>query len=75
MVGYDKPVISSVEEGYSAAEAGIQEGDTIVRMGGKKINVFREITYYNQFHQGETVKVTYLHDGEKHTADISTEDG
>ena len=51
MVGYDKPVISSVEEGYSAAEAGIQEGDTIVRMGGKKINVFREITYYNQFHQ------------------------
>ena len=36
MVGYDKPVISSVEEGYSAAEAGIQEGDTIVRMGGKK---------------------------------------
>lgn len=40
MVGYDKPVISSVEEGYSAAEAGIQEGDTIVRMGGKKINIF-----------------------------------
>ena len=70
MVGYDKPVISSVEEGYSAAEAGIQEGDTIVRMGGKKINVFREITYYNQFHQGETVKVTYLHDGEKHTATL-----
>lgn len=70
MVGYDKPVISSVEEGYSAAEAGIQEGDTIVRMGGKKINIFREITYYNQFHQGETVKVTYLHDGEKHTATL-----
>ena len=70
MVGYDKPVISSVEEGYSAAEAGIQEGDTIVRMGGKKINVFREITYYNQFHQGETVKVTYLHDGEKHRATL-----
>ena len=39
MVGYDKPVISSVEEGYSAAEAGIQEGDTIVQMGGKKITV------------------------------------
>ena len=70
MVGYDKPVISSVEEGYSAAEAGIQEGDTIVRMGGKKINIFREITYYNQFHQGETMKVTYLHDGEKHTATL-----
>ena len=70
MVGYDKPVISSVEEGYSAAEVGIQEGDTIVRMGGKKINIFREITYYNQFHQGETVKVTYLHDGEKHTATL-----
>ena len=28
MVGYDKPVVSEVEEGYPAAESGIQAGDT-----------------------------------------------
>ena len=65
MVGYDKPTIGAVEEGFPAAEAGMEVGDTIVRMGDKKINVFREVVYYNQFHQGETTEITYLHDGEE----------
>ena len=71
MVGYDKPTIGAVEEGFPAAEAGMEVGDTIVRMGDKKINVFREVVYYNQFHQGETVDVTYEHDGEKHTVTLT----
>ncbi len=69
MVGYDKPVISSVEEGYSGRGRHTR-GRHHCSDGWKKINIFREITYYNQFHQGETVKVTYLHDGEKHTATL-----
>ncbi len=68
MVGYDKPVITSVEEGYPAYEAGIEEGDTIVEMNGKKISIFREITAYNQFHQGVDTEVVYLHDGEERSA-------
>lgn len=68
MVGYDKPTVQTVEEGYPAAEAGIEEGDTIIRMGDKKINIFREITFYNQFHQGEKTEITYIHNGEKKTA-------
>ncbi len=68
MTGYDEPVVSEAPEGYAAAEAGIEAGDTVLRMGGKKINIFREITYYNQFHQGEDVEVEYLHGGEKKTA-------
>ena len=67
MVGYDKPVVAQVNEGYPAAEAGIEPGDVIVKMGNKKINIFREISTYNQFHQGETVDVTYLRDGKEHT--------
>lgn len=71
MVGYDQPVAEQVENDYPAAEAGIQPGDRIVRIGNKKINIFREISTYNQFHQGETVDVTYEHDGEKHTVTLT----
>lgn len=68
MVGYDRPVAGSVEEGYPAEEAGIQQGDTIVKMGDKRVHVFREISMYNQFHQGEEVEITYRRDGREKTA-------
>ena len=71
MVGIDKPVVSEVNEGYPAAEAGIEPGDIILKMGDKKINVFREIPTYNQFHQGEDVKLVYLHNGEKKTVTLT----
>lgn len=63
MVGYDAPVIDSVEEGYPAYEAGIEAGDTIVEMNGKRIHVFREITAYNQFNQGKDTEIVFLRDG------------
>lgn len=70
MVGYDPPVVREVEQGYPAAEAGIQKGDTIVKMGNKKINIYREISIYNQFHQGEDLEITYIHDGKKQTVTL-----
>ena len=69
--GYDEPVISGVVEGFPAEEAGLQEGDRIVRMNNKKINIWREITYYNMFHPGETVDLVYERDGEKHEVTIT----
>lgn len=71
MVGYDRPVVSEVSDGYPAAEAGIQAGDVITRMGNKRIHIFREISAYNQFHQGETVDVTYERDGKEHTVTLT----
>ena len=73
MTGYDAPVVGSVDSGSPAAEAGIQEGDTILRMGNKKINIFREISFYNQYHQGEETTITFLHDGEEKTATLDPE--
>lgn len=70
MVGYDSPTVKNVEPGYPAEEAGMQKGDVIVKMGNKHINIFREVSTYNQFHQGETVDVTYLRDGEKNTVTL-----
>lgn len=63
MVGYDRPVISDVEEGFPAIEAGLQAGDKIVKIDNKRIHIFREISMYNQFHQGETMEIIYLRDG------------
>lgn len=71
MIGYDRPVISAVENGYPAAEAGLMAGDRIEKMGDKKIHIFREISIYNQFHQGEDVKITYSRDGEEYTVTLS----
>lgn len=69
--GYDEPVISGVVEGFPAQEAGLTEGDRIVKMNNKKINIWREITYYNMFHPGETVDLIYERDGEKRETTIT----
>lgn len=69
--GYDEPVISGVVEEFPAEEAGLQAGDRIVKMNSKKINIWREITYYNMFHPGETVDLVYERDGEKHEVTIT----
>lgn len=66
-VGFDKPVINQVSEGTPAAEAGLESGDVIVKLNNKSIHIFREISLYNQFHQGEATEVTYERDGVRHT--------
>ena len=43
--GYDLPVLSDVSEGYAAEEAGLQAGDTIVKMGNKHIHFYRCLLY------------------------------
>lgn len=76
--GYDEPIISGVLEGYSAEAEGMQAGDRIVRLNGKKINVWREVTYHNMFHAGKIVEVVYERDGESYKATITpklNEDG
>ena len=68
--GYDEPVISGVVPGFSAEAEGMQAGDRIVKMNGKKINLWREVTYFNMFHPGETVELVYERDGEKQEVTI-----
>ena len=69
--GYDEPVIYGVIEEFPAEAAGMQAGDRIVKMNNKKINIWREVTYYNMFHQGETVDLVYERDGERHEVTIT----
>ena len=69
--GYDLPVLSDVSEGYAAEEAGLQAGDTIVKMGNKHIHFYREVSAYSMYHAGEPVKVTYERDGERYTTELT----
>lgn len=70
--GYDKPILSDVSDGYAAKEAGLQAGDTIVKLNNKRIHLWREVVYYNLFNgDGEPIKVTYLRDGERQTAMVT----
>ena len=63
-IGVDKPVVLGVSEGYPAAEAGIAEGDTILKINGSRIRLSREVTNYVTFHQGQEATIQYEHDGE-----------
>ena len=65
-IGYDLPVLGDVTAGYAAEEAGMQAGDVIVKVNGKKIHFYREISSYAMFHTGEAVEVTYERDGERY---------
>ena len=70
-VGYDKAEIGSVVPNSAAQEAGLQKGDVITEMNGKNIHLFREISVYNQFHQGEKVTLEYKRDGKTYESTLT----
>lgn len=72
-LGYDVPVLLSVTDGMPAAQAGLQAGDRIVKMNGKRIHLYREVQNYSMFHQGETVVFQYERDGERHEVTVTPE--
>lgn len=67
-VGYRAPVVGEVPDGYSAKEQGIQAGDTVTRIDGKRIYLWNEITLANLMNsEGRETEVTYLRDGKETT--------
>lgn len=70
-VGVDKPVLTDVIDGYPAQEAGLLGGDVIVKMGGKNINFYKEVSAYATFHVGEPVEIVYERDGERYTTTLT----
>ena len=69
--GIDEPVIYQVMEDSPAQQVGIEDGDTIVKLGHQTIHFYREISVYTYFHSGETIEVTWEHEGERHTASVT----
>ena len=46
-IGYSAPLITEVDEGYSAMENGIQAGDVITEINGKNVYLWEEVSLAN----------------------------
>ncbi|MBP5306272.1 MAG: RIP metalloprotease RseP, partial [Lachnospiraceae bacterium] len=66
-------VVTSVETGSAAYEAGIKEGDVITKIGKDNITIGRDISLHMQldpYEEGKAVNVTYKRDGKKQTVSL-----
>ena len=75
-VGYDAPVAEWLKEDSPLALAGMESGDVITSIDGKKITIYRDIVNYVTFDLGEgtrkdSVPVEWIHDSEPVRAEIS----
>ncbi|MCR5251148.1 MAG: RIP metalloprotease RseP [Lachnospiraceae bacterium] len=69
--GADLPVVGSVLEGYPAEAAGIQEGDTIIKIDNLHTHLWREIMVHSYMSSGREMSITYLRDGQKYTTTLT----
>ena len=63
--GADLPTVGTVTEGSAAAEAGLQTGDVIKKIGREPIHFYREVSMISALNQGEKMEITYLRNGER----------
>lgn len=78
LAGYDPALITYVEEGSAADEAGLKAGDIITEYNGKKVMFGREVymeeyleEYVNPMGTGEPIEIKYERDGIKYTATVN----
>lgn len=69
MAGIDYPVVEYLYENQPAQKAGIEVGDEIKSINGKKISIGRELDTYIMFHPltGEDVELVIERDGKEQT--------
>ena len=69
--GITTPEVRAVNEGSPAQAAGIEEGDIITKINGRRIHLSDEVSVISQLNtKGETLTVVYKRDGQQHTAEI-----
>lgn len=56
--GYKPPVIESLMEGYPASQAGLQAGDTIKAINGKKVRIYEDLIVIMDANKGNPAVVT-----------------
>lgn len=66
-----EPIVGEILEESPAAAAGIDLGDRILTLDGATIDSFEDIQQSVMAYPGETVSVTWLHEGEEKSADVT----
>lgn len=69
--GSDAPVVGGLMPGYPAEKSGMQAGDTIERINGNRIHLYREVTLESLANRGEAMSIEYRRDGQNYKTDIS----
>lgn len=66
IIGYDRPIVNYVEENSAAYEAGLEQGDVIKRVNGKKVRLSREVSFEQDINPSKTLEllVERVEDGE-----------
>ena len=59
LTGYDTTQLKGVLNGYPAQAAGLQAGDEILSVNGRKVNTYRDINMYLLTHPQKSVEVTW----------------
>lgn len=72
-VGTDIPIISQISDNSPAASAGLTEGDRIVKINGKNIHLYREVTLISLLGNNKPLNLVYERDGEKHEVTVTPE--
>lgn len=70
-IGSDLPVIESLTEGGAAEDAGLMQGDKIISLNGKKIHLYREISFFSMLNKGEEIRVVYERDGKEYETTVT----
>lgn len=71
--GTDLPTVQGLTEGRPAIDAGLQVGDTITKINGESIHVWRDITLISILNDGEDLEIEYLRNGEPGKVVIATQ--
>jgi regulator of sigma E protease len=66
--------IGSTVADYPAATAGLQKGDTVIRLAGESIETSQELIAVAQANRGKEVPVVYERDGNERTATVALRD-
>ena len=65
-------LVTSVENGSTAADAGLKVGDVITKIGNDELKNYKYFRYYLYRHSvGEKVTFTYVRDGKEKTVEVT----
>ena len=69
--GTDLPTVYQVVDGSAAQEAGLEAGDTIRKINGANIHVYREVQLYSLVNYGEPMTMTIERDGKEFSVTLT----